>query len=126
MGPEFPPLTLSHSLFMLSEGLVAKVNDLASRQHPALMEVCNFSLGNNFVVDRLIYILVIKFKTHKILQVSARCVFNAHAFVYVWLCDGVCECILYKHNSPMPHVPKSHHHTLCVYCIVSVISHTFL
>lgn len=28
---------------------MAKVNDLASRQHLTLMEVGNFSLGNNFV-----------------------------------------------------------------------------
>lgn len=123
-GAEFYP-----TLFMLSGGLVAKVNDLASRLHLMFMEVWNFSQGNNFVLDRLIYILVIKFKTHKLYIMDCNCQQGVGLMCMLLCMIGcviVCACITYKHNSLMPRMPKSHHQTFCVYCIVSVISHTFL
>lgn len=90
---------------MFSGGLEAKVNDFALRQHLKIMGVSNFSLGSNFILGRLIYNLVIKFKTHK------YC--NCQQSVYLTcklLCMFGCVYILNKQcNSLMPHSPKGHH-----------------
>lgn len=60
-GPEYSPSVFSCYLGDFG----AEMNDLALRQRLMLIEVWNFSLGDHFVLDKLIYIAVIKFKPHK-------------------------------------------------------------
>lgn len=50
---------------------MAKVNDLALRLCLMFEEVWKCLQGNNFVLDKLIYVLAIKCKTHKRLELSA-------------------------------------------------------
>lgn len=93
---------------MFSEGLEAKVNDLALRQHLKIMGVSNFSLGSNFILGRLIYNLVIKFKNHK------DC--NCQQSVYLMselLCMLGCVCISSTNNAIL----------LCLICPKAIIRH---
>lgn len=77
-------------------------------------------------LDKLIYVPAIKFKTcKKAVTVSGGGLFNVHTFVLLG-CAAACAHRPRKHNSLMSHMPESHHQTLSVRCVMSVISHRFL
>lgn len=117
------PTIPSRSFHVVSATCVAEESDPASRRRlrAEVRSFFLFLLGNNFVSDRLIYILAIKLKTHK-----KTVTVNKGVCVCVWLRVGLCTYPLQTKIPPCLTCPKAIIKLFCARCIVSVISHRFL